>query len=631
MSRYPRAARGATIKCIGCNAPATETVDGAYVCVECGQPVVDRRPSGRTVRTRRHGVVVRKTVRVSDAKVPHVAFAIESNRTTPARVRFADPLPAGLGPTDVTFRSDEDRTNWTRSSGAVEYGCVVDPDERVETTYLVPTGLDDPSPFTVEPEIRHVEEVQVHADATLGEERADGGDRTSAVEGRPDGGTVTTGALRPTGDRGDADPGLPAVGVVSSPEAVDAAIGCLARAVTRGHEVLLTYRGAPDHELLDVARGLGAAVVDPDPAGGPRQSIAEAGRELGVPGVVLVSDPTRPVDFARSVENARTGGFVVEAVARPDAVEATGAGVLVAIPAYNEAGTIDEVVRTAASVADGVLVVDDGSDDGTASLAEGAGASVVRHGRKLGYGAAIKTAFVEAQARGADRLVILDGDGQHDPADVPALLDALETEDADVVIGSRFAEGAEVDLPRYRRFGIGVINLLLNLSFGSLTPSSYISDTQSGFRAYGRDAIEVIAADPTISDDMDASVDILFRARWNGFRIEEVGTTVTYDVENPNSRNPLAHGLRVVRGIVGTVERDRPITTIGLPGLLSLSAGVGLVYSVLAAVAAGQSLVPAVVVAAVALTSIGLTACMAAAVLHAFNLNGVGERGHGSP
>jgi len=151
-----------------------------------------------------------------------------------------------------------------------------------------------------------------------------------------------------------------------------------------------------------------------------------------------------------------------------------------------------------------VLVIDDGSSDDTVLLAKEAGATVIEHEENGGYGAALRTAFREANRRRADHLVILDGDGQHDPSDIPGAVD-VQGDGADIVIGSRFAEGSETELPLYRRFGLAVVNALTNLSMGVLVRSkSRVGDTQSGFRTYNREAIESLSEDPSIGSGMSA-------------------------------------------------------------------------------------------------------------------------------
>lgn len=223
--------------------------------------------------------------------------------------------------------------------------------------------------------------------------------------------------------------------------------------------------------------------------------------------------------------------------------------VMVGIPAYNEAGSIAEVVAAARRYADTVVVVDDGSDDGTGERALEAGGTVVAHRVNRGYGATLETIFQYARDAGVDRLVTLDGDGQHDPADIPSLLEALRSNSADIAVGSRFVSGSDTHLPAYRRVGLAVVNTLTNAGTRVRYSTSTAVDTQSGFRAYRRDAIETVARHGDLGEGMGASLDLLFHAAREGFEVTDVPTTVDYDIDDPSTQNPLTHGLVLCRAI----------------------------------------------------------------------------------
>lgn len=273
----------------------------------------------------------------------------------------------------------------------------------------------------------------------------------------------------------------------------------------------------------------------------------------------------------------------------PDRVESPQ--VIAGIPAYNEGGTVGSVVEAVGEYVDRVVVVDDGSDDETALRAARAGAAVVRHEHNRGYGAALRSIFEYARRENATRLAIIDADGQHDPSDVPKLVSLQQSTGADVVIGSRFLGRTESNTPLYRRLGITIINVLTNVTLGRIAPSQYITDTQSGFRVYGPDAIQTLADEPDIGDNMSASTDIIFHSARHDFAIEETPTTVDYDVENANSEHPLTHGVGVVTNILVRALRERPIATLGVPGIVGLI--IGLVLAVWT-VGADDGLLPTV-------------------------------------
>ncbi|MCI0398667.1 MAG: glycosyltransferase family 2 protein [Chloroflexi bacterium] len=164
---------------------------------------------------------------------------------------------------------------------------------------------------------------------------------------------------------------------------------------------------------------------------------------------------------------------------------------LILIPAYNEQRAVGQVVHNVRRVVPGadVLVVDDGSQDQTAWEAEAAGALVVRHPFNLGIGATVQTGLKFARQQGYDMVIRLDGDGQHNPADIPTLVAALQARQADVVIGSRFlSQTANMAVPLSRRLGILTFAFLVSLITGRRA-----TDTTSGFAGLNRRAIHSLA------------------------------------------------------------------------------------------------------------------------------------------
>jgi glycosyltransferase involved in cell wall biosynthesis len=374
----------------------------------------------------------------------------------------------------------------------------------------------------------------------------------------------------------------PAVGIfVSQRVDPNEVAGAILRAQRNGFPTIVAHENDLESEAVQFARQLGATVVDLShrqvSSSNPEKAIRSISKSNGFPGMFWQSDPSERIDFATSIEQFEAhDSYLVEPTLKPD-VE-TDPEVLVGIPAYEEETTIADVVSEAKRYADEVLVVDDGSSDATSAKARDAGATVVSHEQNQGYGAALKTVFKEAHRSSVDHLVILDGDGQHDPSDIDRLVSEQRDEDAEIVIGSRFVEDAETNAPLYRRFGLFVVNLLTNLSFGVIRPKSWTNDTQSGFRAYDKRAVESLATNGNIGDQMSASTDILHHAHQEGFDVAEVGTTVDYDIKGTSSQNPISHGITLVSNILQTIERDRPITAVGVPGFVSTCLGLGFGY-----------------------------------------------------
>jgi glycosyltransferase involved in cell wall biosynthesis len=189
---------------------------------------------------------------------------------------------------------------------------------------------------------------------------------------------------------------------------------------------------------------------------------------------------------------------------------------LVVIPALNEAASLPDTLdrlRAAAPDSD-VLVVDDGSRDGTGDAARSRGVPVVRHAFNLGVGAALQTGFRYAVERGYDIAVQFDADGQHDPGDLAALVAPVAEGRCDVAIGSRYVTATGYRAPMARRAGMLLFAGLVRLAVGRR-----ISDTTSGFRAYGRRVMEVCQYDFP-RDFPDAPLLIMLARR--GFRLLEV-------------------------------------------------------------------------------------------------------------
>ena len=214
--------------------------------------------------------------------------------------------------------------------------------------------------------------------------------------------------------------------------------------------------------------------------------------------------------------------------------------VVAVIPCYNTESHIAEVVTKCLPHVDQVIVVDDGSTDDTAEEARKAGAQVFRHGENMGYGGVIQTGFKEAQIKGTDIILTIDGDGQNNPDEIPLLLESILSREADMVIGSRFLSHSH-NMPSYRNFGIRVITWLWNV-FSKIE----VSDSQSGFRAYNKTLFE----DLTLSENgMSISIEILEKARRKGVTITEVPVSCRYTYSTI-SFNAIKHGLRVSLSVI---------------------------------------------------------------------------------
>jgi glycosyltransferase involved in cell wall biosynthesis len=233
--------------------------------------------------------------------------------------------------------------------------------------------------------------------------------------------------------------------------------------------------------------------------------------------------------------------------------------VVAAIPAYNEEDNIAKVVLKAQRHVDQVIVCDDGSSDYTAAIAEALGAFVIKHDRNLGYGASLLSLFREAIRINATHMVTLDADSQHDPDEIPMLLEKL-TNDVDLVIGSRFVEGSGSEAPVWRKMGIRLINRFTQ------NGSVKTSDSQSGFRAYSKRAFNAL----TLTENgMGISTEILLKAGELGLRVAEAPIHVKYKVDS-STHNPLTHGADVILNTLKHISLHRPLAFYGVPGFISL-------------------------------------------------------------
>ena len=236
---------------------------------------------------------------------------------------------------------------------------------------------------------------------------------------------------------------------------------------------------------------------------------------------------------------------------------------IVCIPAYNEEIKIKDVIKKALLHADEVVVCDDGSSDNTAALAKKAGATVVSHKTNQGYGAAISTLFDYCRKNNAEIMVTLDGDGQHNPDQIPDLINVIIKHNVDVVIGSRSLKD-DKNLPSYRKTGIKIITSTINSA-----TNLKVTDSQSGFRAYSKTAIDLIR--PTESG-MSVSTEILLKISNNGLSIAEVPITISYHGDT-STEHPVKHGTHVIGSTLKYVSIKHPMYFYGIPGVLLFISG----------------------------------------------------------
>ncbi len=298
------------------------------------------------------------------------------------------------------------------------------------------------------------------------------------------------------------------------------------------------------------------------------------------------------------------------------------------IPAYNEERFIGSVVLKAKKYVDTVMVVDDGSTDLTAEIAQAAGALVVPIERNRGKGAALNYGFQKARELGAHTVVMLDADGQHRPEEIPTVLAPIQEERADIVVGSRYLEKTS-RVPFARILGHRFFN-----SFTNWLTGTHVTDSQSGFRAFSSKALQQINFE---SNDFSVESEMQFLATRKDLKLVEVPIVIRY-TDQPK-RPVIGHGVSVLNGILRLIGQHRPLLFFGVPGAFVLLVGllwgalVVEIYSRSHTLAVGYALI------SVMLSIIGMFSLFTGIILHSIRallhelvggvIHAVGEKSNG--
>ena len=245
--------------------------------------------------------------------------------------------------------------------------------------------------------------------------------------------------------------------------------------------------------------------------------------------------------------------------------------ILIGIPAYNEAKNLPKILPELQKFSYKIAICNDGSTDATGEVAEKYGVTVINHSKNLGYGAAVRSLFLKAKDMGCDVLITFDADGQHRIEDINKVVKPIIQKQADIVIGSRFLDGGEKEVPNYRKVGIKVITKITNASI-----KKQLTDSQSGFRAYSK---KVLCELNPSELGMGISTEILIKASSKDFRILEVPIKILYEGDT-STHNPITHGSSVLISTIKFTSIQRPLTFYGIPSVIFLI--IGTVFSYLA-------------------------------------------------
>lgn len=241
---------------------------------------------------------------------------------------------------------------------------------------------------------------------------------------------------------------------------------------------------------------------------------------------------------------------------------------LVIIPCCDEEITIGSVVLKAKRYVDEVLVVDDGSNDDTAKIASEAGATVISHTQNLGKSAGIRTGFKYALINEFDYVITIDGDGQHNPDEIPVVLENVIQNGHDISIGYRV--GKNTEMPFWRRIGKRVLDY--TTSFGS---GGHVTDSQCGFRAFNKKAVKGLVS-RLDGDAFSVESEQLVKAHDLGLAVGNTPVTCKYKELETSTINPASHGISVLRYVIWLVAQKRPLLFIGVPGFIFVLIGISL-------------------------------------------------------
>ena len=242
---------------------------------------------------------------------------------------------------------------------------------------------------------------------------------------------------------------------------------------------------------------------------------------------------------------------------------------VIGIPAYNEEKNIASIITKLKRITETIVVCDDGSSDLTSAISENLGAIVIKHEKNLGYGSAIKSIFLKAKNLDCDILVTFDADGQHRIEDIEKVVTPIKNGNSDLVIGSRFLNDSEKEIPNYRKVGIKAITKLTNASI-----KKQLSDSQSGFRSYSKKVLNELNPSEV---GMGISTEILIKASNKNFRISEVPIKILYDGKT-STHNPVSHGTSVIISTIKYTSIERPLLFYGIPSVIFLIIGLAFSY-----------------------------------------------------
>ncbi len=243
--------------------------------------------------------------------------------------------------------------------------------------------------------------------------------------------------------------------------------------------------------------------------------------------------------------------------------------IIIGIPAFNEEKNIASIITKLMNITNSIIVCNDGSSDLTSEIAEKMGVTVINHKKNLGYGGAIRSIFLKAKELDGDILVTFDADGQHRIEDIENVTTPIINQEAELVIGSRFLDDSEKEVPQYRKVGIKVITKITNASI-----KEKLTDSQSGFRAYSKQVVSELNPSEL---GMGISTEILIKASSKNFKILEVPIKILYSGDT-STHNPVSHGSSVILSTIKYTSIEHPLKFYGIPSMIFFIIGISFAY-----------------------------------------------------
>jgi glycosyltransferase involved in cell wall biosynthesis len=221
------------------------------------------------------------------------------------------------------------------------------------------------------------------------------------------------------------------------------------------------------------------------------------------------------------------------------------------IPAFNEEGSIRKVVNITGNYVEKIIVCNDGSTDRTGEILSESNILHINNKINIGKGASMRALFKEAVKYKPEIIITIDADYQHDPMDIPKLVEEIRSGKSDLVIGSRFVEGSKTDISLFRLIGLNFINMVQRLLF-----NCKVKDTQSGFRAYSKNSFFIVL--DSSAEGYTTESEQLFIAIKKGLKISEVPVSIRYKgLASTSKKFFIFHGIELLIYLISYYIKNR--------------------------------------------------------------------------